>query len=247
MHAKDRVILALDVNTEEEAMTLVKKLARHVGVFKVGMELFTAVGPKMVTRIRDLGGSVFVDLKFHDIPNTVASAGRVMAKLGCAMFTVHAPGGKGMFSALTRAVREEAAALGTKPPLVLAMTVLTSIDQRTLEEDLLIRGMSIEDVSLNWAVLGRSQGADGAVCSPLETKAIREACGPDFKLVTPGIRPRWAARHDQKRITTPGEAIRLGSDYIVVGRAITQVDDPVSRAQQIVEEIEQAEGERSAR
>ena len=243
MQAKERVILALDVDTEDEAMDLVEKLAGYVGTFKVGMQLFTVAGPQVVRRIRDLGGSVFVDLKFHDIPNTVAAAGRVMTKLGCAMFTTHASGGTEMLSALAQAVREEASTLGVEPPLVLAVTVLTSIDQRMLEEDILSRGVTVEDVAQRWARLAEAAGAGGVICSPLETTEIRKACKPGFKLVTPGIRPRWTARNDQKRITTPGEAIKLGSDYIVVGRAITRAEDPVSAAQRIVQEIEQAEGE----
>lgn len=247
MQAKDRVILALDVNTEDEAMALVEKLKGHVGAFKVGMQLFTAAGPGVVRRIQDLGGPVFVDLKFHDIPNTVASAGRVMTRLGCAMFTTHAAGGTEMLSALARGVKEEADMLGVRPPLVLAVTVLTSIDQRILENEILIGGMSVRDVAVKWASMAEVAGAGGVICSPLETPAIRAICGPEFKLVTPGIRPRWAQRNDQKRITTPGEAIKLGSDYIVVGRAITRADDPVSAARKIVEEIEQAEGERDVK
>jgi orotidine-5'-phosphate decarboxylase len=243
MQAKERIILALDVNTEDEAMTLVEKLRGHVGLFKVGMELYTAVGPGIVRRIQDLGGSVFVDLKFHDIPNTVASAGRVMTRLGCAMFTTHAAGGTRMLTALTQAVREEADTLGVQSPLVLAVALLTSIDQRILEDDILIRGMSVRDVSVRWASLAKAAGAGGMICSPLETAAIRAECGSEFELVTPGIRPQWTPRHDQKRVTTPGEAVSGGADYIVVGRAITQADDPVSAAKRIAEEIEQAEGE----
>jgi len=245
MQAKERVILALDVNTEDEAITLVKKLREHVGLFKVGMQLYTAGGPQVVRRIQDLGGSVFVDLKFHDIPNTVASAGRVMTRLRCAMFTTHASGGTEMLRALAQAVEDEAANLGVKPPLVLAVTVLTSIVQRILEEDLLIGGMTVKDVAVEWACLAEAAGAGGVICSPLEAEEIRAVCGPEFKLVTPGIRPRWAAKNDQKRITTPGDAIKLGADYIVVGRAITGADDPVSAAMRIADEIEQAEGELS--
>lgn len=166
-----------------------------------------------------------------------------MTRLGCAMFTTHAAGGTPMLSALSQAVREEAATLGVKTPLVLAVTVLTSIDQRILEDDVLIGGMSVKDVAVRWAGLAETAGVGGVICSPLEAAAIRAACGPEFKLVTPGIRPEWAARHDQRRITTPGEAVKLGADYIVVGRAITRADDPVSAARRIEEEIEQAEGE----
>jgi orotidine-5'-phosphate decarboxylase len=241
--AKERIILALDVSTEDEAIALVEMLRGHVGLFKIGMELYTAVGPGIVKRIQDLGGSVFVDLKFHDIPNTVASAGRAMTRLGCAMFTCHAAGGALMLKALSEAVREEAVALDVKPPLILAVTVLTSIDQQILERDLFIEGMSVQDAAVKWARLAEDAGIGGVICSPLEAATIKAACGPGFKAVTPGIRPKCAGRHDQRRFTTPGEAVKRGADYIVVGRAITQAGDPVSAAKLIAEEIEEEVGE----
>ncbi|NLS44514.1 MAG: orotidine-5'-phosphate decarboxylase [Firmicutes bacterium] len=243
MLAKDRIILALDVDTKEEALTLVEKLRGHVGLFKVGMQLFTVAGPEIVNHIRDSGGSVFIDLKFHDIPNTVSESGRTVTRLGCAMFTVHAAGGIRMLRTLAEAVKDEASVLNIKPPLVLAVTVLTSINQQILKEDLFIDGMSVQDVAVKWACLAKDAGLCGVVCSPLETAAIRAACGHEFKLVTPGIRPKWALKNDQMRVTTPAQAIKLGADYIVIGRAITRAEDPISAALKITEELEEVEGE----
>ena len=243
IQAKDKIILALDVSTKAEAIGLVEKLKEHVGLFKVGLELYSSAGPQIVKDIQDLGASVFIDLKIHDIPNTAASTGRVMTRLRCKMFTAHASGGTQMLTSLIESVKEEANILNIEPPLVLAVTLLTSIDEQILKDDLLIKDMSVQDVTKKWANLARIAGADGMICSPLETPVIRCQCGPEFKIITPGIRPEWVQKHDQKRITTPREAIQLGSDYIVVGRAITQAKDPVYAAKQIAEEIQQTEGE----
>lgn len=263
MQAKDRIILALDVGDAEEAMSLVRELAAHVGAFKVGMQLFNSVGPDIVRRIQDAGGRVFVDLKFHDIPNTVAAASRVMARLGCFMYTVHASGGSAMIAAAADALRAEMgeslvelgngggrgngskprklAAPGKAAPIMLAVTVLTSIDQRQLEEELLISGMSVESAAASLASMAETAGAGGVICSPHEISAVRAACGPDFAIVTPGIRPVWCGANDQRRITTPQDAMRLGADYIVVGRPITRASHPVEAAMRIAEEIEDTE------
>lgn len=244
MQAKERIILALDVAAEEHALALAGKLSPYVGVFKVGMELFTAAGPQVVQRIQDQGGKVFVDLKFHDIPNTVAGAARVMARLGCSMFTVHAAGGAAMLRAAVDAAWAEAGALEADVPKVLAITVLTSIDQRALETDMLVHGMSVQDAALTLAGAAKAAGVDGVVCSPHEIAAIRTACGPEFRIVTPGIRPATgaaaAAAGDQKRVMTPAEAIRLGADYLVIGRPITGAADPAGAAQAIAEDIQSA-------
>lgn len=240
MEAKDRIILALDVDTRTQAMELVKELAPYVGVFKVGMQLFNANGPGIVDEINQLGGRVFVDLKLHDIPNTVASAGRVLTRLGCLMFNVHAAGGQTMMKELTRDVKAEAERIGAVAPLTLAVTVLTSISQQDLQNDMLINGLTLQDVVVKWALMAQTCGIDGVVCSPQEIAAIRAACGPDFKIVTPGIRPAWSAANDQKRITTPGDAVSLGADYIVIGRPITGAADKVEAAQKIIAELEEA-------
>ncbi len=250
MQAKDRIILALDVDETAEATLLVQQLAAHVGTFKVGMQLFNSVGPDIVRQIHDLGGRVFVDLKLHDIPNTVAGAARVIARLGCFMYTLHAAGGSAMIQAAADAVRdfrhepvESAEPEGrglAQAPIMLAVTVLTSIDQRQLEQELLITGMPIREVAVRLAKMAQTAGAGGVICSPYEIAAVRDACGPDFVIVTPGIRPVWYGSNDQKRITTPADAVKLGADYIVIGRPITRAPHPASAAIRIAEEIEDA-------
>lgn len=238
MEARERIILALDVDSQEEALDLVKKLAGQVGAFKVGMQLYNLAGPDIVHRINDLGGQVFVDLKFHDIPNTVAAAGRVMVKLGCMVFNIHAAGGQEMMTEVTRAVKEEGARQGLAVPLILAVTVLTSISQPELEHDMLIKGLKVKEVVVKWAQLAQQCGIDGVVCSPQEIQAIREACGTDFKIVTPGIRPSWSEAGDQKRITTPRQALELGADYMVIGRPIIKAADQAEAARRIIAELE---------
>lgn len=238
MKASERIILALDVDTEQQALNLVEKLAPHVGAFKVGMQLFNSAGPGIVTKINDLGGKVFADLKFHDIPNTVGAAGRVMTRLNVFMFNVHAAGGKEMLQTAVKEVQNEASRLNRKPPLVIAVTVLTSIAQEQLAQELLIPDLKVEDVVVRWAQMAEQTGIDGVVCSPREINAIRSACQPEFKIITPGIRPAWSEANDQKRITTPRAALDMGADYMVIGRPITQAPDPVAAAQRIIEELE---------
>ncbi|MDD2620049.1 MAG: orotidine-5'-phosphate decarboxylase [Syntrophomonadaceae bacterium] len=239
MEAKDRIILALDVDTQEQALNLVKMLTPYVGAFKVGMQLYNSCGPSIVNRINDLGGRVFVDLKLHDIPNTVAAAGRVLTRLNCFMFNVHAAGGREMMSRLADEVSDEAARMGIEAPLILAVTVLTSISQRELEEEMLISGMEIRELVVRWAVMARQSGISGVVCSPQEIGYIRSVCGPGFVIVTPGIRPSWSEKDDQKRITTPRQALEMGADYMVIGRPITKADNPVEAAQKIIAELEE--------
>ncbi|HBQ85530.1 MAG TPA: orotidine-5'-phosphate decarboxylase [Syntrophomonas sp.] len=238
MNAYERIILALDVDTEQQALDLVEKLAPHVGAFKVGMQLFNSAGPGIVGKINDLGGKVFADLKFHDIPNTVGAAGRVMTRLNVFMFNVHAAGGKEMLQTVVKEVQNEASRLNRKPPLVIAVTVLTSIAQEQLAQELLIPDLKVEDVVVRWAQMAEQTGIDGVVCSPKEINAIRSACRPEFKIITPGIRPAWSEANDQKRITTPRAALDMGADYMVIGRPITKAPDPVAAAQRIIEELE---------
>lgn len=238
MQAKERIILALDVDDRSKALELVEQLKDYVGAFKVGMQLYNSLGPDIVRDIQDRGGKVFVDLKFHDIPNTVAAAGRVMTRLQCYMFNVHAAGGKEMMERLVQDVEKEAQQLKVQAPLLLAVTVLTSLSQQQLEEELFIKGMNIEELVVQWALMAQAAGMDGVVCSPREIRPIKQACGEKFKTITPGIRPVWAAAQDQKRITTPAQALELGTDYMVIGRPIRAAADPVEAAQKIIDELE---------
>lgn len=238
MNPKDRIILALDVDTHEEAIKLVKELAPYVGAFKIGMQLYNSIGPTIVQEVNQLGGRVFVDLKFHDIPNTVGAAGKVLTRLQCHMFNVHAAGGREMMQRVAGEVKKEAAALGIEPPLVLAVTVLTSISEQQLKEEMYVEGLNVRELVVKWAVMAKESGLDGVVCSPREITAIRDACGAEFKIVTPGIRPSWSEANDQKRITTPWDALDMGADYMVIGRPITQADNPRAAAMRIIEELE---------
>jgi len=238
MEAKDRIVLALDVDTAEEAVALVKKLSGYVGVFKIGMQLYNSIGPSIVHRVHDLGGRVFVDLKLHDIPNTVASAAKVLTRLNAYMLNVHAAGGREMMRQAEAAAISEAQRMGSEIPIVLAVTVLTSVSQQELETEMFVTGLKVEELVVKWALMAQESGLGGVVCSPQEIIPIRKACGTDFKIVTPGIRPLWSAPNDQKRITTPRQALEQGADYMVIGRPIIQADDPCAAAQKIIEELE---------
>jgi len=217
-----KVIIALDTTDEQKALELVKLLKHKVSVFKVGLELFCSQGPVIVNKINDLGCKVFLDLKFHDIPNTVAGAARAALSTGAFMFNVHASGGREMM----RKVREtvDSAELPEKP-IVIAVTVLTSLDESDLN-DINISKSPLEQVK-TLALLTKESGLDGVVASPREITAIREVAGQDFVIVTPGVRPVWAQAGDQKRIMTPAEALDAGASYIVVGRPVTAAPNPV--------------------
>jgi orotidine-5'-phosphate decarboxylase len=236
MDAKERLIVALDVSERQKALDLVALLHDHCGMFKVGLEPFCNYGPGLVEEIQQLGGKVFLDLKFHDIPRTVAQAGRAAARLGVAMFNVHIAGGREMLRAVVQEVQAEAL---EQMPKLLGVTVLTSLGADELQGELGINKQPLEQV-IFWAELAKECGLSGVVASPQEIAAIRERCGRDFLIVTPGIRPLWAAPGDQKRISTPYQAIRAGADYIVVGRPILQAEDPRQAAQQIIREMEDA-------
>lgn len=233
---KNPLIIALDVDTTEEAVVLADKLAPFAGAFKVGMQLYNSVGAEVLYRLKDKNVSIFVDLKLHDIPHTVAAAARVLTRYGVSILNVHASGGQAMMRAAVRAAREEAANAGVVCPLVVAVTVLTSIDREVLNNELGIPG-SVEERVTAWARMALEAGLDGVVASPREIKAIRQACGDDFVIITPGVRPAGAAAHDQKRTMTPGEAFRHGANYLVVGRPVTAAADPVRAAKSILEEI----------
>ncbi len=238
MNPKERIVLALDVDTHDQALALVKELTPYVGVFKIGMQLYNSIGPAIVQQVNELGGKVFVDLKFHDIPNTVGAAGKVLTRLNSFMFNVHAAGGREMMQKVAEDSKQEATRLGINPPTILAVTVLTSISDKQLKDEMHVEGMNVQELAVQWAVMAKESGLNGVVCSPKEITAIRAACGPDFKIVTPGIRPRWSEANDQKRITTPRDALDLGADYMVIGRPITQAEDPKAAALKIIEELE---------
>ena len=238
MQAKEKIILALDVDHQEKALDLVSELKDHVGMFKVGMELYYSTGPEIVNRINELGGKVFVDLKLHDIPNTTGGAGRSLTRLNCAMFNVHAAGGFEMMQRTKADSVDEAVKRGFAPPILLAVTVLTSIAQQQLQKEMMVKDLAVADLVVKWALLAQKAGLDGVVSSPQEIELIRAACGPDFIIVTPGIRPAWSEAGDQKRITTPRQALDKGTDYMVIGRPITKADDRKAAALKIIEELE---------
>jgi len=239
MPASNRIIVALDVPSAEAALRAAEKLHGHVGMYKVGSELFTAEGPALPRRLVAAGEKVFLDLKFHDIPNTVRAAARQAAALGVALVNVHASGGRKMMEVAVEGVRSvETARAESARTRVLAVTVLTSLGPADLAEV----GMqgSPEEVVVRLARLAQAAGLDGVVASPREITAIRAACGSKFLIVTPGIRPAAAATDDQTRIATPASAIRSGADYLVIGRPITGAPDPIAAADAIAAEMDAA-------
>lgn len=234
--ADDRLIVALDVSTMEQMKDIVDTLGDTVSFYKVGMELFYAAGEDTVAYLRDCGKSVFLDLKLHDIPNTVAQGVKSLTRLGANLITIHGQGGAVMLKAAADAAREAAEELGVERPKLLAITVLTSFDDTTWSG---IGGqLPIADQVRRLALLAKDAGVDGVVASPLEAKLIREACGDDFLIVTPGIRPAFAAANDQKRIATPSSALRDGASRLVIGRPITKADNPREAVRMILEEME---------
>ena len=231
---RERLLVALDAPDLDAALALVAQLRPHVGGFKVGLELCTAAGaPRVVEAVAGAGGAVFLDLKLHDIPNTVAGAVRAACALGPAvrMLTLHASGGLAMLRAAA-----EAAAPFPQRPLLLGVTVLTSVDAAALRDELGVAA-PLEAQVLQLARLAQAAGLDGVVASPHEAAAIRRACGPGLLIVTPGVRPAWADAGDQRRVLTPAEALASGADYLVVGRPITAAPDPAAAAARIVEEL----------
>ena len=231
MHKTPELIVALDVGDLASASALVEQLYPTVTLFKVGLQLFTAEGPRAVEVVKQRGGAVFLDLKLHDIPNTVAGAVREAARLGVAMCTLHASGGRSMLQAATAAV----AASGS-PMRLLAVTVLTSLDSRGLEE---VVGSKLDLTAqvVRLASLAQEAGLDGVVASPHEIGLLRATLGPSLCLVIPGIRPAWAAADDQRRVMTPHDAAVAGADYLVIGRPITAATDPAKATRRILDEL----------
>lgn len=228
---KDRIIVPLDVPNLEEAIDLVNKLPQ-VTFWKVGLELFVSAGADILQFLQDKDKHIFLDLKFHDIPNTVAGACRSASKYGVDLLTLHATMGS---KALQGAV--EAISAAEKPPKLLAITLLTSLNSRDLAFDLKIP-LELPEYALHMALLAQKSGIDGAVCSPHEAAQLREVCGDDFLLVCPGVRPSWAKTGDQKRVMTPSQAIKAGANYLVIGRPITQAENPVEAWSKICAEVE---------
>lgn len=227
------LIVALDVQTREEAVAKVKAIGEPVGFYKIGLELFTAEGPDVVKAVKDLGKRVFLDLKFHDIPRTVERAVRSGGKLGVDLMTIHAVGG----SAMIRAAADAAAEFGAHGPKILAVTVLTSLDQSDLA-DIGVAGRTPAEQVVALARFATAHGAHGLVCSPKEVGALSKALRPGTLFVTPGVRPAGAAVGDQKRVATPADAVRDGATHLVVGRPILAADDPVAAARAIRAEME---------
>lgn len=258
----ERIIVALDVDRLETAHQLVLALAPHVGLFKVGLELLTAEGaPAVVQHVRSLGAGVFLDGKFKDIPNTVAGAVRAATTLNVQMLNVHCLGGRAMMEAAVAAAQkavEDRATLLVRRPVILGVTILTSLTYDDLVELGVAPQINYAEpdqsnakrefmerlVASRLAWLAQECGLDGCIASPQEIRAIRDYCGPDFKIVTPGVRPAWAAAQDQKRVMTPGEAIAAGADYLVIGRPILkpplEIGSPVNAAKRIAKEIAEA-------
>ena len=230
-----KVIIALDFKSKEEVMSFLDKFDGQHLYMKVGMELFYGQGQEMIKEIISRGHSIFLDLKLHDIPNTVKSAMRQLAKLGVDMVNVHASGSIAMMKAAIEGLEE--GKIGEKRPTCIAVTCLTSLDQEVLDNELMIHE-PLEKVVLKWAKNAKEAGLDGIVCSPLESKIVHEILGEDFITVTPGIRLASDSKDDQKRVTTPAMAKELTSSYIVVGRTITGSDDPVSTYQEVLRQYQ---------
>ena len=232
MKPSDRVFVALDTTDTAEACMLAEKLQGRVGGIKLGKEFFTANGPQGVREVSALGAPVFLDLKFHDIPNTVAGAVRAALPLNPFMLNLHASGGAAMIAAAAKAADEGE---GSRP-MMLAVTVLTSLGDGDVNA-MGVTGTAREQV-VRLAKMAQANGMDGVVCSAHEVMTLRGACGKNFKLIVPGIRPSWSSTDDQKRVVTPAEAVAMGADYLVIGRPITKAADPIEAVERITEELD---------
>ncbi len=231
----ERILCALDTIDIEQACALAEALGPHVGGVKLGLEFFGANGPQGFKEVSKAHQNIFLDLKLHDIPNTVVKAVHSLMPLRPRIMTIHTAGGSAMMAAAANAATQAAADEGCDRPIIVGVTILTSLDDTDL--DAVGYQNKVSNQVLRMALLAKESGLDGVVCSPHEIKLIKDACGADFKLVVPGIRPSGSAKGDQKRIMTPKEAVDLGADFLVIGRPITQADDPAAAAQAIADEI----------
>lgn len=231
----DRIIVPLDMPSESEAIALVDALPQ-ITFWKVGLELFVGSGPAILRELKSREKRIFLDLKLHDIPNTMAGAGRAAGRYGVELLTVHAAAGKAALRAVQRSAIEGAQQSGNLPPKVIAVTLLTSIDADALATELKV-SLSIKDYAEQMAQLAKDSGLAGAVCSPHEVASLRRMCDKDFRLVCPGVRPSWAQKGDQQRTMTPFEALQAGADYLVIGRPITQAADPAAAIERICVEM----------
>ncbi len=231
----NKIIVPLDVPDLQSAIALVEKLD-EVSFWKVGLELFTASGPQILEYLKCKEKKIFLDLKFHDIPNTVAGACRSAARYGVDLLTIHATAGKDALKAAKEAATEEANKLSLQPPRLIAISLLTSISSRQLAFDLKIP-LELPEYVLQMALMAKEVGLDGSVCSPQEASQLREVCSDDFLLVCPGVRPTWAEKGDQKRTFTPAQAIKAGANYLVIGRPITASTEPILAWEKICAEL----------
>ncbi len=232
----EKIIVPLDVPTEAAAIALIDKLPQIIW-WKVGLELFVNCGPEIISILKQRQKRIFLDLKFHDIPNTVAGACQAAAKYGVDLLTIHATAGRVALTAAQEAIREEAQTTGKNLPRLIGITVLTSLTSRDITFDLKIP-LELPEYALQMALLAQETGLSGAVCSPQEVEHLRRVCGDDFVLVCPGIRPTGAELGDQRRSLTPAQAIQAGADYLVIGRPITAANDPKEALERICTEIE---------
>lgn len=239
IEAKDRVILALDVDNLDVAEKLVIELKDYVGFFKVGLQLFTSYGFNAIKMIRDNGGKVYCDLKFHDIPNTVSHACSNLMRHNINFFNIHIQGGSKMIAQAVKTCRDTSKALNIEPPTILGVGLLSSFGQRTLTEELWIE-KEIEEYIMNLAKIAKNNGLNGIIAGASEAKKIRQELGEDFMILCPATRPTWAAVNDQVRVDTPTEAIKAGVDYLVIGRPIIDAEDRIAAVKLIIDEINSA-------
>lgn len=234
---KQRLVLALDVEDIAEAKQLVDELSPYIGTFKVGLQLFCGYGLEIVNYIKEKNSNFFLDVKLHDIPNTVEKASYNVIKNGANFFNIHATGGVEMMKAAKKGAMEASEKYNTKKPLILAVTVLTSISQEVLTNELSNKE-NVQDFVIKLAKNAKLAGLDGVVASANELKAIKKELGEDFVVLTPGIRPEWSLKDDQQRVATPKSAIQDGADFIVLGRAVTKAENKIEAMEKIYKEIQ---------